>query len=99
MANLEQWLLETASHGRVCPQPTPWNMLWELLPDRQPVGTGWQPPLPLILGAWWHASDAEKRDRFDLHLRWANEHGALDDVAAYLNTLEPGDWHTAPTHG
>ena len=99
MANLEQLLLETAGHGRVCPKPAPWNTLWELLPDRQRAADGWQPPLPLILAAWEHSSDHEKRERFELHLRWANDHDSLDDVATYLNTLEPDDWHTAPTHG
>lgn len=37
--------------GRVCPIPTRWNELWELLPGRHRVGSGWVPPLPLILGA------------------------------------------------
>jgi len=96
---LQRVLQQIDRDGRVCPQPNHWNAVWELLPDRQRQGAGWQPPLPLILAAWWHTSDAEKRERFELHLRWAETHGALAKVSAYLNTLEPGDWHTAPTHG
>lgn len=99
MAKLEQLLLETASNGRVCPQPAHWNELWKLLPDRKRVDGGWDPPLPLILGAWASTSDAEKRERFELHLRWAAQHGALQQVADYLNTLQPGNWHTAPVNG
>ena len=64
--------------GRVYPNPSAWHTLWELLPGRHRVGLGWQPPLPLILAAWDHTSNAEKRDRFLLHLRYASEHGVLD---------------------
>ena len=39
-------------NGRVCPQPTLWNELWEMLPDRRRVGSGWEPPVLLILTAW-----------------------------------------------
>ncbi len=39
--------------GRICPQPTQWNELYELLPDKRSVGVSWEPPLPFILAAWW----------------------------------------------
>jgi hypothetical protein len=42
--------------GRVCPQPIRWNELWEMLPNRTRIGSGWMPPLPLILAAWHEAS-------------------------------------------
>ena len=99
MTSLQQLLLEVDRQGRICPQPAQWGRLWKLLPDRQHVDNGWQPPLPLILGAWWQASDSEKRERFELHLRWADQHGSLEDVTTYLKTLEPDDWHMASTHG
>jgi len=97
--SLQQILQQTGKDGCICPRPNHWNALWELLPDRHRVGAGWQPPLPLILAAWSHTTDTEKRERFELHLQWAEAHGALAKIYAYLNTLEPGDWHTAPTHG
>ena len=99
MTSLQQLLLKTSTDGRICPQPVQWDALWKLLPNRQRVGNGWQPSLPLILGAWWQSSDSEKRERFELHLRWADQYGALEDVTVYLKTLEPGDWHMASTHG
>jgi hypothetical protein len=87
-------LVECSVKRRVCPQPQQWNKLWELLPDRRRQGEGWEPPLPLILAAWHHTSDAEKRERLRVHLRWAAAHGALDKVANFISSLKPEDWHT-----
>jgi hypothetical protein len=67
--------------------------MWELLPNRSRKGSGWEPPLPLILAAWWHASNLEKMICFDQHIQWAADHGALDTVLDYLETLSPEDWH------
>ena len=69
--------------------PPHWADLWKLLPK----AGGAAPPLPLILGAWWHTNDREKRERFELHLRWAEKNGALPAIVAFLNTLSSTDWH------
>jgi hypothetical protein len=68
--------------------------MWELLPNRRRKGLGWEPSAPLILAAWDHTSDAEKRERFHYHLRWADEHGALAEVATFITSLKPEEWHT-----
>lgn len=93
MHTLDDVLREATRDDRVCPKPDHWNRLWEMLPDRQRQGLGWEPPLPLILAAWWESSDSAKRERLDLHIRWAQEHGALDQVAAFIFSLKPEDWH------
>lgn len=90
---LEQLLSSSQAGNRVCPVPQKWNELWELLPQRRKVGAGWEPPLPFILGAWWHTSDVEKQSRFLSHIRWAADHGALSAVSASINSLEPEHWH------
>lgn len=77
---------------RVCPQPMRWDALWKMLPDRKRCSVGWNPPLPLILAAWWHASDAAKQERLEEHVRYAAEHGNLDEVDAFLRSLTPTDW-------
>ena len=94
MTMLADLMTEASKDGRVCPQPMVWNQLWGLLPYRRRVGAGWEPPLPLILAAWWEASDSDKRSRFHSHLRWACEHGAIEPVAALMSTMTPEDWHT-----
>jgi hypothetical protein len=94
MKTPEEIIAENAKYRRVCPQPTLWNDLWNLLPDRRRVGAGWEPALPLILAAWHHSSDSEKRDRFLLHLKWAESHEAMEAVTSFLDAMTPGDWHT-----
>lgn len=91
---LADLLTESSREGRVCPMPQVWNRLWQMLPERRQTGAGWNPPLPLILAAWWDTSDADKRDRFHSHLRWAAERGAIDGVAQLISAMKPEDWHT-----
>ena len=81
------------AQGRICPQPQAWNRLWEALPDRTRQGAGWEPPAPLILAAWGFSSEGEKQARFEQHLQWAEQHGALERVCALLAKLSPADWH------
>jgi hypothetical protein len=90
---VEEILNSIASNGRVCPQPPQWNALWEMLPERKSVGGGWEPALPFILAAWWDSSDSTKRERFVQHLKYANDHGALNNVANYLASLTDEQWH------
>jgi hypothetical protein len=93
MPTLNEVLTEASKDRRVCPKPDYWNRLWKLLPDRLRKGVGWEPPPPLILGAWWHTSNSQKRERFHNHIRWADQHGALDTIAELIFRLNPEDLH------
>lgn len=84
-----------SENGRVCPQPGRWSQLYELLPDTRRDGYGFIPPAPLILAAWREASDTQKIDRLREHLAWAEQHGALARVHAFLARLPEQDWHHA----
>jgi hypothetical protein len=90
---LEQVLALCRVGGRVCPQPLKWNDLYQLLPGTHRVGGGWEPPAPLILGAWHYTDDAQKAARLKDHIEYAAQHGALDQVAAFLKQLGEADWH------
>ncbi|MGA8877923.1 MAG: hypothetical protein WB555_20455, partial [Candidatus Korobacteraceae bacterium] len=79
-----QLLEYVKANHRACPQPAPWNALWEMLPDRRLAGIGWEPALPLILAAWWDTPALQKYLRFLEHLEWAHTHGSVDEVAKYL---------------
>ena len=81
------------SNNRVCPQPMLWNQLWELLPDRKRVGMGWQPPLPLILAAWWDTPALFKQIRFLDHIQWAFDHNVLGKADQYLRSLSEDQWY------
>lgn len=93
MADVDALLSYCMANDRVCPQPMRWHELWELLPGRRRVGAGWEPPLPLVLGAWWHTSNADKRQRLGEHIRWAQAHRALDAADSFLRDLNEGEWH------
>ena len=96
MNALDATLALAISGGRVCPQPDAWRRLYELLPDTQRQGARWEPSLPLILGAWYDSSDRQKTERFHEHLAWAESHGALARVHAFLAAPPDDDWHLAP---
>lgn len=78
--------------GRICPQPRRWDELWRLLPGRKRVGSGWDPPLPLILAAWWSTSPQQKRARLQEHIVYAADHDALEAVNQFLRALPHADW-------
>jgi hypothetical protein len=77
---------------RVCPMPQQWDRLWKLLPNRSRVGSGWEPPLPLILGAWHEATGLEKMHRLTTHIEWAAKSDALEPVKAFLYSLKENQW-------
>ncbi len=93
MATLEEAFAIAQANDRVCPQPQKWNELYELLPNRSRVGSGWEPPLPLILAAWWDTPAIAKMARLREHLEWADRHGAIDTVHRYMASLTESDWH------
>lgn len=90
---LEALLEYAQASERVCPVPDKWHELWKMLPDRRREGSGWEPPLPLILSGCWHSSNLDKRLRLQQHLRWADEHGALPQIDAFLRALAEFEWH------
>jgi hypothetical protein len=92
-AAIDQLLSYCRENERVCPIPDKWNQLYQMLPDTHRKGGGWEPSLPLILNAWWEASDDQKRQRFTEHVRWAVEHAALDEIGQFLRSLAESDWY------
>jgi hypothetical protein len=80
-------------NGRLCPVPMRWNALYQMLPETRRKGLGWEPALPLILAAWWEASEDQKQERLIEHIRWARDHGVLDVVAKFLHSLPESEWH------
>ena len=84
--------LATANE-RVCPQPKEWSKLYDLLPNKRRVGNGWEPALPLILAAWHDTPAMLKMKRLREHIEWAENHGAIGRVHAFLLSLPEEKWH------
>jgi len=93
-ATLEDALAEATKDGRVCPQPPKWQELYQMLPNRVQRGNGgWDPSLPLILGAWWETSDTDKSQRLREHLEWAARHEVIQQVLSFMRALAEEQWH------
>lgn len=92
---LDEVLEFCALNQRVCLMPMRWNDLYKMLPATRRVGVGYEPAAPLILAAWWEASDEQKKGRFETHIRWAHRHSALDTIADFLRSLPENEWHHA----
>lgn len=79
-------------HNCICPQPQEWNELWEMLPARERKGDGWEPALPLILAAWHDTPAMLKMLRLQEHIRWADEHGVLQEISIFIRGLSESNW-------
>ncbi len=93
MVNIENVLEEVKKNNRVCPQPNRWNDIWEMLPNKERVGNGWKPALPLILAAWHDTPHLSKILRFKEHLEWAADNGNLEEVYQFLKNLNENEWY------
>jgi hypothetical protein len=82
-----------SENNRAVPMPQQWNHLFGMLKNkrRRPSG-GWEPSLPLILGAWEHSMPIEKVLRFHDHLAWADKQGQIEEIGEYLRSLTEDQW-------
>ena len=80
-------------NNRICPLPTGWLQLWEMLPERRRAGDAWEPEFPLILSAWHEMPAMLKMVRLAEHIKWAEKHNALPKVEAFLRGLREDEWH------
>ena len=64
-----------------------------MLPNKKRKGAGWEPALPLILGAWWDTPAISKIMRLREHIEWAETQGCLEEVATFLRKLPEDQWH------
>lgn len=83
----EELIAYCRENGRVCPQPRVWSDLWQMLPSKKQHGARWEPPVPLILAAWYDTPAILKMARLAEHIRWAEQHGCLEPVEEFLHSL------------
>lgn len=89
---LDELLAYVQADDRVCPKPQQWDAMWKMLPDRQRVGAGWEPALPLILAAWWETPILLKVLRLREHIEYAAARGLLEQVDGFLRSLPESQW-------
>jgi hypothetical protein len=80
------------ANRRLVPAPQRWNEMYGMLAGtRELPSGGWEPPLPLILAAWYETMPIEKPFRFKEHVQWASDHGQIAEVGRYLRSLRETD--------
>lgn len=82
-------MVEARKNNRVCPKPTRWVQLYEMLPDKQRS----EPPAPLVDAAWDATPSIPKRMCFREHIEWAASHGCLQQVYTFMKSLPEDEWH------
>ncbi len=88
---LDDALEEARWRNRVCLKPDKWKRLFDLLAARASEPGADRPPAPPI-GPEWATPSLTKRLRFHEHLMWADKHGALVPVVAYMRSMAEEDW-------
>jgi hypothetical protein len=81
---VDSLIIYCRENNRVCPLPKAWQQLWEMLPDKRRAVDAWEPAVPLILAAWHETPAMLKMVRLAEHIRWAEKHNTLLEVAAFL---------------
>ncbi len=76
---------------RICPNPIPWNDAFERLTRfaKKQMCAPPLPPSPLILAGWAYSNDAEKKQRWDETVTWADDNGCPELVGA----ISDGDFY------
>lgn len=93
MESFESLWAYCSENDRAVPNPDSWNALYKRLKNtKQKSSGGWEPPLPLILGAWGNSVPSEKVLRFQEHLKWAEKEGQLEEVGLFLRALAEEKW-------
>jgi len=92
MSNYQEIIDYCQINNRICPLPQKWNELWLLLKERKQAGNNWEPPLPLILGAWNNTSNLLKKERLKEHIKWAEQQNQLIVICDFLHSLKEVDW-------
>jgi hypothetical protein len=82
-------MLIARRNNRVCPQPSAWTRLYRQLEGDRYIDL--QPP-PVEDWIWSKLSALQKRLRFREHLEWAERHGKLPEVAAFVDSMAETDW-------
>lgn len=93
-ASMTEVMTEVRRNNRLCPLPEPWQHLYDLLPRKEAGARGAsQPPAPLTGRAWASTPSLAKRMCLRDHIEWAQAHGALEAVYAFMKALPEDQWH------
>ena len=86
---MEEVMFEARRNNRVCPMPSHWKRLNELLQQQ----AGAAPPPGIEVTAWRNTPSLNKRLCLRNQVQWAWEHKVLEFMFAFLRDLPEDKWH------
>lgn len=89
--SLETVVAFARRHNRVCPLPSEWQRLFDLVPDKKQTSRGWRPEAP-VSGRAGMTPAMSKRLMLREQIEWAAQRGALQPVFAFLQALDERQW-------
>lgn len=84
-------MVEARRNNRMCPRQQRWAELVRLFGQWSPAAKDLPPP-PFAGDAWLRTSALTKRIAFRDHVEWAEQHGCLPQLLAFLQGLQEQDW-------
>jgi hypothetical protein len=90
---------------RVCPNPGPWNAVFQRLTQYAQAHqcSPPSPPAPLILGGWAYSNDIEKMRRWEETVAWAAKNSCSERVEVsseeFYCVEEPTSYTVGPMGG
>ncbi len=85
---MDEVMFEARRNNRVCPLPSHWQRLHELLQRAGPDA-----PPPVSLQEWRATSSLNKRLWLRNQVQWAWENRCLEQLFAFLRELPEDKWH------
>ncbi len=89
---LDMIMLVSRRNHRVSPRPEPWLELYALLPLENGLRGNGPPPPPPSGAAWAATPSVTKQMCWREHMEWAEEHGMLETVMAFIQRIPEQDW-------
>jgi hypothetical protein len=87
---VEEVLFEARRNNRVCPMPSHWQKMHDLLREHN---GGEAPPAPVDVRAWRSTGDLDKRSCLRSQIEWTATRQGLDALFAFLQALPDEKWH------
>jgi hypothetical protein len=90
MKNKQDLINYVSSEDRVCPMPKKWAAIFKIICDDLPPNK----LNPLILAAWYEASDSEKLDRLieQIEFAFSLKNEKSEKFAEAIYALDDSDW-------
>ena len=92
---MRETLIEfVSSNEKICTEPGHWNEFYKLLLREAKIKDVTEKvPIPFVLGAWWGATEFEKRQRLIEQIVFSQKYEFLGKTELFLCSLKDSAWN------